>query len=1125
MYVGISDNDLFVSINYLESTLSVVSVSNVASVLGKAFNEILTKSHQPADQVDLLTQRDLGHIQRWNSSFPQRVDTCVHDLVLQHAASFPQSPALCSWDGDITYRQLDVSSLRLARHFADAGISRDILAPVCLRKSKYAVIAMVAVLRAGGAFVPLDPSHPTDRLKAIIEKANAKIVIASPETAHLFQETVATIIQVSSSMVESLDPTLESHLPKVQPDHAAFVLFTSGSTGKPKGILQEHASVCTSSLAHGRAMNVTASSRVFQYAAFTFDVSMMDIFTTLIYGGCVCIPSEEDRMGNFTTVMNRMNVNWVLFTPSVSSLIKPDDVPSLETLAFGGEAVTRENITGWVDRVRLFNCYGPAECAACSIGEVTQKDSRPANIGRQLGAGLNWVVDPENHNRLLPIGAVGELLVEGPTLARGYLHDLAKTQDAFIKSPAWSQRAGPNRPRRIYKTGDLVRQNSDGTFDFVGRKDFQLKVRGQRVELGEVEYHLSTFPGIALSIALMPQSGPYSKVLSGVIQLHQQCGKLDMQPTKLDLVSDENVLAAKFDKEKLSRLLRSKLPSYMVPAHLLIVSRLPLSVSGKIDRKLVNAWLESTSRIFEPLTPKNEYEKDFLEAENVIALELCKKILSMVTQPGTKFFDSLVGSNFSLKAVALDSIQIISLIMFIRQRFGVKVHLDTLVDPHSTIRSVANSIESLVAGGRNTMTESRVDIMGSFQSYREEIFKGFSHSEAGLRNVFVTGATGFLGSRILYQLCSRTDVCKIVVHVRSQSPAQALQRIIQSAKVSGWWMDKYVTKLEAWTGDLAKPKLGLNEGQWLRLCGYGVPAERITTVIHNGATVNWNASFLSLKATNVDSTVELLNVASQSAALTDFVFVSGGQQLKIGKADDMDITEEVARSNGYSQTKFLSEWIVKEYALTVASSQQQVSVVKPGYIIGTAGDGIAIADDFIWRLAAGCLDIEAYNADDANSWLFVSDVDRVATAVSDCCCSTADPVRSRGAKVVKILDGLLVADFWGVIGHELGYSIRPLSSESWMKRIYKAIETRDEKHPLWPLLQTVEEGQGKLGAPCDPRTTVEIDEWRVKGAVKKSVEYLSDIGFLPNREQGGQFQRLDSQMSLGFARSSQVVVA
>ena len=1095
----------------------------MANVYSKAINEIMTNPHGTIGAVDLFTQRDLGHIQRWNASFPQKVDACVHDLVLQHAKNSPQLPALCSWDGDLTYQQLDALSLRLTRCLVSAGIKHETLVPVCFKKSMYAVIAMVAILRTGGAFVPLDPSHPQDRLKAIIAKANAKVVVASPETAHLFHGTVATVIAVSSSMIESLDPSLEYSVPEVRTDGAAFVLFTSGSTGKPKGILQEHSSVSTSSLAHGRFLRVTSDSRVFQYAAFTFDVSMMDIFTTLIYGGCVCIPSEDDRMGSFTSVMNKMQVNWVLFTPSVASLISPEEVPTLRTLVFGGEAVKRENINRWFGKVRLFNCYGPAECGACAMSEVVQEDSRPGNIGQQFGAELCWVVNPENHNRLQPIGAVGELVVEGPTLARGYLDDLAKTQAVFIKSPTWPRGAGPDRPRRLYKTGDLVRQNSDGTFDFAGQKDLQLKVRGQRVELGEVEYHLSTFAGIALSMAAMPQSGSYARALVAVIQLHQP-NSVQMKSTKIELVSNEHILAAKFDKDKLSHYLKSKLPTYMVPNHLFVVNSLPLSVSGKIDRKVVDAWLVNTNRTIEPNVASKGHREDLLPIEDVTALEVCSKILSMIAQPGSALFNSLDSSNFSLAAVGLDSIQVISLSMFIRQRFSVKIQLDTLVNPRSTVRSVAASIEKLLGGGQDTTAEPRINIMETFRAYRQDTLKGFSRTEAGLQNVFVTGATGFLGSRILYQLCSRTNVRKIVVLVRSQNAEHALRRIVKSAKLAGWWTDKCFGKLEAWAGDLAKPKLGLNTDQWCRLCGYGSPTERITAVIHNGAAVNWTASFPSLKATNVDSTVDLLKAASQSAALSDFVFVSGGQQLKVGEDDDTEIAEEVARSNGYAQTKFLSELMVKEYAREFAPSQQRMSIVKPGYIIGTVGEGISMTDDFIWRLTASCIDVKGYNVSDANSWLFVSDVDNVAATVLRCCrCSNADAAPSRSANVVKILEGIPLSDFWSLLKHDLGYDLHPLGFGSWIDRIYTAVESKGEKHQLFPLLQTVEEGQGKLGSPCDPRGTVDIDERRVKAAVKKSMEYLSSIGFLLEPNGGKAFSK--GKTGVRLTRSPLVVVA
>ena len=1093
----------------------------MAHVFGSAINEILTKSHLPVDQVELFTQRDLDQIQRWNLNFPPKVNSCIHDLVLKHAESSPQSPALCSWDGNLTYQGLDEISLRLAKYLLSAGIKAGTIVPICFRKSMYAVIAMIAIHRAGGAFVPLDPSHPKDRLKLIIEKADAKLLVSSPENAHLFHGLGNMVIEISSSMIESLQPQFEHNVPEVRPDNAAFVLFTSGSTGKPKGIVQEHASVCTSSLAHGQAMNVTSKSRVFQYAAFTFDVSMMDIFTTLIYGGCVCIPSEEDRLGSFTSVMNNMEVNWALFTPSVASLITPEEVPTLENLSLGGEAVKQENIDRWLGKVKLFNCYGPAECAACSISEFTQ-ETRPGNIGRQFGGGINWVLDPENHNRILPIGAIGELVVEGPTLARCYLNDSAKTKAAFIKSPTWPQGARSNRPRRLYKTGDLVRQNSDGTFDFIGRKDHQLKVRGQRVELGEVEFHLSTFPSIALSVAAMPQAGPYFNTLVALIQLHSENEGTQVHTTDFDYVSNEHLSLIGFGKEKLSHFLRSKLPSYMVPTHLLVVNKLPLSVSGKIDRRRVDSWLASTNRVYESETTSNDHQEETLLAENVTAHEICFKILSMIAKPGTAFFNSLNGSNFSLSTVGLDSIQIISLTMFIRQRFGIKVRLDTLVSPKATVQSVANSIENAVAGRQDPTAEAQIDFLEIFREYRDKALEDFAITEGRVHNVLLTGATGFLGSRILYKLCRQDNIRRIILHVRGRNPEHALHRVIKSAKSAGWWAEKFLGKLEAWIGDLAKPKLGLDCDQWRRLCGHGLPAERITAVIHNGAAVNWNASLPSLQAINVDSTVDLVRAASRSAALTDFIYVSGGQRLRITEDDDMEIAEEVARSNGYAQSKFLSELVVKKYAQEMASHQQRISIIKPGYIIGTPEEGIANIDDFIWRLTASCVDIKGFNAMDANSWLFISDVDRVAAAVSECC-SLTDLAQARTANIVKILDGMPVSSFWEILKHGLGYELHPLSSQLWADRTCTRIEERGEKHQLWPLLQVVEDGQGRIGAPCDPQGMVDMDEHRIQAAVKRNVEYLCSIGFLPMPD-GGRMSSKDS-IAVGFTRTPSVAVA
>ncbi|KAL8785676.1 MAG: hypothetical protein Q9213_003235 [Squamulea squamosa] len=782
----------------------------------------------------------------------------------------------------------------------------------------------------------------------------------------------------------------------------------------------------------------------------------------------------------------------------------------LQTLVLGGEAIRQENLSRWAGKVHLFNCYGPAECGACAIGLFTHPNSRPANIGRQFGGELCWVVDPENHNRLLPIGAVGELVIEGPTLARGYLDDLAKTQAAFIKAPAWPREAGHKRPRRIYKTGDLARQNSDGTFDFVGRKDLQVKVRGQRVEIGEVEHHMSTYPGITLSMVTRPLSGAYAQTLVGVMQVVRTADSPQPVPDDLDHLPVQDLLAANFDRRKLSEYLTNRLPNYMVPTHLLPVNKLPLSVSGKIDRKIVDAWLVRTNRPAETVNTCTS-TVNLLQGDT-IALETCSKVLSMVSDPGTKFFKSLYGTDFLLAAVGLDSIKMIHLIMFIRQKFGVKVHLDLLTNPKSTVRTVSNIITKYRSGGQTTNVEPKFDVMETFQAYKQKALGSVTTNGTMSINVFLTGSTGYLGSRILGQLCRNSNVQHILVHVRSQNNQKAMERILESAKTAGWWSDSYAHKLKAWAGDLATPRLGLNTEQWKRLCGHGPPQDRVTAIIHNGATVNWNASFSALKATNVDSTMDLLKAAAESASLTNLVFVSGGQLPRVEREADTDIAKEIGRSNGYAQTKFLSELLIKEYAKVVAPRNQQISIVKPGYIIGNQEDGIAATNDFIWRLAASCAQIGSYSAEDPKAWLFVSDVNRVATAVTHCCTAHARITSTRTAEVIKILDGLPVADFWSIIEHQSRTEMHSLNFHSWMHHLSLSIDTQGEKHPLWPLLPTIEQGHGRLGVACSPPKMMESDERRLKAAIAKNVEYLMNRGFFVRSHKTSDIRKDDNEL-------------
>ncbi|KAG9230845.1 hypothetical protein BJ875DRAFT_384242 [Amylocarpus encephaloides] len=1113
-------------LSYVGSILTTATATNVAYTFKKAIDRILESADRSVASLDLLTQLDLERVKGWNTHFPEAIDACVHDLLLNHAAASPGSPAICCWDGDLTYEELDKLSAPLACYLISRGVRNETLVPVCFNKSMYAIVCMVAVLRAGGAFVPMDPAHPPSRLQTIAQNTNARLILASPETSILFSGLVSQTITVSGPFLASLSEPLNVLPVNVRTYNAAFVLFTSGSTGEPKGIVQEHASVCTSSLAHGRTLNMTPKSRVFQYAAYTFDVSMMDIFTTLIYGGCVCIPSEEDRRSNIVGSINTMQVNWVLFTPSVAGLLSPEEVPTLETLVLGGEAITQECILRWAHKLRLFNCYGPCECAAATILEISPGSGKISGIGRTFGCGISWVVDTRDHNILVPIGAIGELAVEGPTLARGYLNDMEKTKSSFVKSPKWPSQIAGSRTRRLYKTGDLVRYLSDGSLEFVGRKDLQIKVRGQRVEIGEVEHYISIFAGVSLSTVISPKTGPYATKLVGVLQLLHPGSENTTERRQLQLLEKHHVKITKFSSERLTSYLKAKLPSYMIPNHWLLVERIPLSVSGKIDRKAVGLWLASLYYPTEDMTIENDHRNREISPDDSIAFKLSSKLKSLMCPKGIQLPSELLGQDWQLENAGIDSIQIISLIIFIKQEFNIKLQVGVLLRSTATIRTIAQHIQGLQARSSLQMVETVASIDVQFQEYKKEMSIHSWSKSPIVQNVLLTGATGFLGSQILKQLCKRNEIEKIIVHVRAKSVSHGMERIRRSATVAGWWSESYIRKIEVWIGNLDRPRLGLLPEQWDRLTGSAPSCNRIHGIIHNGATVHWNNEFSSLRAANVDSTLELVRVIDENPFILKLVYVSGGYHGTLAASRHILKGQTDVLATGYSQTKFISQLIVQEYSQTSVRNQQRVAVVKPGLIIGTLDEGIANVDDFLWRLAASCIEIGSYNEADADCWLFISDVGHVASAIINSCVATSDQVSS---SEVDIFDGLLVRDFWSVL-RECGFKLDPLPQPAWMSALQADIELRRERHLLWPVLQTLESDHGRMGVPLQnvPHTAQNHDapnSTRIKSAIQKNVEYLRGIGFLKTADQDSrrpQFEHAIHRPEETFTRSRRV---
>jgi aryl carrier-like protein len=344
--------------------------------------------------------------------------------------------------------------------------------------------------------------------------------------------------------------------------------------------------------------------RFLQFASYTFDASLVEILTTLIMGGTVCVPREEDRTnGNIAAAMEGMGVTMTLLTPSFARILEPGQVPHLRTLILGGEAMTQSHLAVWADNKTLVNAYGPSECAVvATVNPQMRRTSNPANLGRALGR--CWIVDPNNHHRLVPLGAVGELLIEGPTLSTGYLKNEAKTRDVFIENPRWAWDASlryPDMPplsaRRVYKTGDLVRVCDDisGEMVYVGRKDLsQAKLNGQRLELDEIVHHLAADDAVRHAVVVLPKNGPCAKRLVAVLSLRAVPEERTSHnaPSRFEMVTSDEASAA---MDKVQERLREKLPPYMIPSTWIVLLAIPLLPSGKLDRNSVAAFVEAIS--------------------------------------------------------------------------------------------------------------------------------------------------------------------------------------------------------------------------------------------------------------------------------------------------------------------------------------------------------------------------------------------------------------------------------------------------------------------------------------------------------------------------------------------------
>ncbi|KAL6232020.1 hypothetical protein BDW75DRAFT_243380 [Aspergillus navahoensis] len=574
------------------------------------------------DSISPLSGHDLTQISEWNRSTPPPEETCLHQLFARQVLAQPNAPAVCSTDQSFTYADVDAYSTSLAIELRNRGVTPGIFVAVCFEKSVWTVVAILAVFKAGGVYVPIEPAHPRGRIEEIITAVSITVALASKKGASVLDGLCESIIDVDGHVHRegSLPPGL-SH-----PSSTAYLLFTSGTTGKPKGLLMSHQAICTSIIHHGRAFGAGPHWRTLQFGAHTFDLSIGEFFTTLAFGGCICVPSDEDRLNNLPGAITALEANTLLVVPTVANLLLPHEVPTLKTIVLAGEPITKETIVRWADHVELTAAYGPSETAVyCSGNLRVTSDADPAHIGHAIGATM-WIANPENYHQLCAVGCIGEILISGPLLGGGYIGDPAQTDAAFVPTPEWMKQLGDGSYQVLYRSGDLARYNEDGTFRIVGRRDTQVKLRGYRIELGEIENQIMASRNVAAALAALPNTGPCAKQIVTVLSFNGS--ELDDRartnesglehPDKFALAQDRHSPQTRRRLAELQRHLSLILPEYMVPTIWVVLEKLPLLISGKIDRKAIKTWVDNMKpETFRDILEYQEKEERSLMGEIV----------------------------------------------------------------------------------------------------------------------------------------------------------------------------------------------------------------------------------------------------------------------------------------------------------------------------------------------------------------------------------------------------------------------------------------------------------------------------------------------------------------------------